>query len=125
MTRAAPDKIVLLCGEFDKLELSDIRFLQKAKKLGDMLFVGVHSDEWMKLCRDGSNHTHEQRREIVGAIEDVDAVYTFDDSDGTACQLIKIVKFCFPNSKIIYASNESMHDMPETRIRGVVIEIIK
>jgi hypothetical protein len=55
----------------------------------------------------------------------VDEIFSFNDSDGTVCQLLKIIKICYPEADITYVSNEDMHNMPETKIRGITFERLK
>ena len=89
------------------------------------LCVGVHSDWWMMYARGGVLQNYSSRREIISSLNCVDEVFSFDDSDGTVCQLLKIVKICYPHSDITYVSREDMHNMPETRIRGINFETLK
>ena len=42
------NRIVLVTGGFDPLHSGHIAYLDAAKRLGDMLIVGVNSDEWLK-----------------------------------------------------------------------------
>ena len=62
------EKIVLVTGGFDPLHSGHLAYLKAAKKLGDKLFVGINSDDW--LCRKkGKNFLPEQERhEILSAI---------------------------------------------------------
>jgi hypothetical protein len=54
-----------------------------------------------------------------------DEVFTFNDTDGTVFQLIKLVKICYPHADITYISQEDMHNMPETKIKGITFETMK
>jgi len=40
-------KIVLVTGGFDPIHSGHIEYLKSAKKLGDILIVGVNSDDWL------------------------------------------------------------------------------
>ena len=119
------ERIVVACGEFDPLDLRELKFLQQCKSMGQWLIVGVQSDWWMMSCRGGFVQSHETRREIISNVKFVDEVFSFDDSDGTVCQLLKIVKLCYPHAYITYVSDEDMHDMPESKIRGITFQTIK
>ena len=55
----------------------------------------------------------------MDSIECVDEIFQFNDSDGTAIQLLKLVKACYPNAQIFYVSEENMEDTPETKVKGV------
>jgi glycerol-3-phosphate cytidylyltransferase-like family protein len=119
------DRIIIVCGEFDPLTSEDLQFLKKSKRKGDWLVVGVHSDWWMMYARGGFVHNYDTRRDIVSNLRCVDELFTFNDSDGTVCQLLKIVKICYPNTDITYVSDMDMHNMPETKIKGITFETIK
>jgi glycerol-3-phosphate cytidylyltransferase-like family protein len=119
------DRIVVVVGEFDPLDIEELKFLKLCKRKGDWLCVGVHSDWWMMYARGGVLQNYSSRREIISSLNCVDEVFSFDDSDGTVCQLLKIVKICYPHSDITYVSREDMHNMPETRIRGINFETLK
>ena len=79
----------------------------------------------MMYARGGVVHSYTTRREIISNLKCVDEVFSFNDSDGTVCQLLKIVKICYPDSDITYVSREDMHNMPETKIRGINFETLK
>ena len=119
------EKIIVTCGEFDPLDANEIRFLQRCKKKGDWLAVGIHSDWWMMYARGGFMQNYETRREIVSNLRCVDEIFLFNDSDGTVCQLLKLVKICYPDADITYVSDMDMHNMPETKIRGITFETLK
>ena len=65
------------------------------------------------------------RREIISNLRCVDEVLSFNDGDGTVCQLLKIAKIVYPDVEMIYISQEDMHNMPETKIRGITFETMK
>lgn len=119
------DRIIITCGTFDPLSIEELNFLRKCKTKGDWLVVGVHSDWWMAWSQGGFVQNYETRREIVKSLNCVDEIFSFNDSDGTIIQLLKLVKYCYPNSNITYISNEDMHNMPETKIRGITFETMK
>ena len=79
----------------------------------------------MMYTMGGFVHNYETRREIVSSLKCVDEVFSFNDSDGTVCQLLKIVKICYPNADITYVSEMDMHNMPEMKIRGINFETMK
>lgn len=119
------DRIIITTGTYDPLTNEELLLLQKCKRKGDWLIVGVHSDWWMAWSEGGFVQNYEARKNIIGNLKCVDEVFSFNDSDGTVCQLLKIVKICYPNSEITYISGEDMHNMPETKIKGITFEIMK
>ena len=119
------DKIIIISGCFDPLSNDELLFLKRCHHRGDWLIVGVHSDWWMLYSQGGFVQNYETRREIIKSLKYVDEVFSFNDSDGTVCQLLKLVKICYPHSDITYISQEDMHNMPETKIKGITFETMK
>jgi D-beta-D-heptose 7-phosphate kinase/D-beta-D-heptose 1-phosphate adenosyltransferase len=119
------DRLIVTTGLYDPLSREELQVLKQCKRKGDWLIVGIHSDWWMMYTHGGFVHNYDTRREIITALNCVDEVFTFDDSDGTVCQLLKLVKICYPDSRITYVSEIDMHNMPETKIRGITFETFK
>lgn len=119
------ERIVITCGTFDPLSIEELRFLKKCRDKGDWLIVGVHSDWWMMWTEGGFVQNYETRREIIKSLECVDEIFSFNDSDGTVVQLLKLVKICYPHSDITYISDEDMNNMPETKVKGITFETMK
>jgi len=119
------DRITVISGTFDPLTIQDLNFIKRCQKKGDLLVVGIHSDWWMAYTQGGYLQDFETRSQIVKSLKYVDEIFTFNDTDGTVCQLLKLIKICYPNSEITYVSQEDMHNMPETRIRGITFETMK
>lgn len=119
------EKIIVTCGKFDTINRDELHLLNMAKSKGDWLIVGVYSDLWMYNNNQGFLQNHDTRTEVVRNIKCVDEVFRFNDYDNTACQLLKLVKIVYPNSDITFLSEEDMHNMPETKIRGITFEVIK
>jgi glycerol-3-phosphate cytidylyltransferase-like family protein len=119
------ERIVVTSGEFDSFEYYDLRFLQVAKSVGDWLIVGIHSDMFMEYCHGGMKYPFEARKELIESLSCVDEVFRFNDGDGTVCNLLKLVKECYPMADITYVSDVDMQDMPETKIRGIKFKVLK
>jgi cytidyltransferase-like protein len=119
------DKIVIVTGVYDPLTIKDIEYLKTCKNIGDWLIVGLKSDYWVVNNRGGYLQPHEERKRILKELKCVDELFTFNDRDNTDCQLLKLVKLCYPNSDIIYVSQEDMLDTKETNIKGITFINIK
>jgi glycerol-3-phosphate cytidylyltransferase-like family protein len=119
------DRITVISGTFDPLTIEDLNFIKRCRKKGDLLVVGIHSNWWMAYTQGGYLQDFETRSQIVKSLKYVDEIFTFNDTDGTVCQLLKLIKICYPNSEITYVSQEDMHNMPETKIRGITFETMK
>ena len=85
-------KIIWTNGCFDILHLGHIDYLIKAKDQGDILIVGVNTDESVrKIKKAGRPITDEKSRStIIAALHFVDAVVLFDEE--TPFEQIKFIQ---------------------------------
>lgn len=74
-------KVVLANGCFDVLHAGHVRYLEGARALGDLLVVGINSDDQVtRLKGQGRPILPERdRAEIVASLEAVDLVTIFDE----------------------------------------------
>ena len=88
--------IVLVGGCFDILHYGHLKFLEKAKKDGDILIVALESDEKIKKLKgeDRPIHSQKQRAEMLTALRVVDFVICLPlmKSDQDYLELVKKVK---------------------------------
>jgi rfaE bifunctional protein nucleotidyltransferase chain/domain len=89
--RAEGRKIVFTNGCFDILHAGHVRYLRHARRLGDVLIVGLNSDRSVSGIKPGRpvNSAH-NRAEVLAALEVVDYVVVF--SEKTPYNLIKSVR---------------------------------
>lgn len=76
-------KTVFTNGCFDILHLGHVKYLEEAKSLGDILIVGVNSDESVKILKGKSRPIipENERAEILSALECVDYVVIFNETN--------------------------------------------
>ena len=79
--RAAGQKVVFTNGCFDLLHPGHIRTLEAARRLGDVLVVGLNSDSGVRQLKGAGRPVlpERERAEILAALEGVDAVVIFDE----------------------------------------------
>ncbi len=85
-------KIVFTNGCFDIIHAGHVDYLEKAKKLGDILIVGLNSDSSVKRIKGESRpiNNQEHRMKVLNALKPVDLVIIFDED--TPEKLIKEIK---------------------------------
>ena len=119
-------KIVLITGGFDPVHSGHISYIQSAKKLGDLLIVGVNSDEW--LTRKKKRHFMPliERANIIRNIKGVDFVIDFNDNDDTAKHAIWMVRQSYPTDQIIFANggDRTKTNIPEMDFLDKKLEFV-
>lgn len=85
-------KIVFTNGCFDLLHIGHVRYLQEARRQGDLLVVGVNSDRSVKALKGPQRpiQSETDRAEILAALGCVDFTVIFDED--TPEKLIHQVK---------------------------------
>ena len=79
--RRSIETLVFTNGHFDLLHAGHIDYLQKARALGDALFVGLNSDRSTTALKGPKRPLTSQldRAQTLAALEYVDAVIIFDE----------------------------------------------
>jgi D-glycero-beta-D-manno-heptose 1-phosphate adenylyltransferase len=75
-------KVVFTNGCFDILHLGHVDYLEQAKALGDVLVLGLNSDDSVRRQNKGTERplqNEEARARIMAALQFVDAVCIFDE----------------------------------------------
>lgn len=89
--RAEGRKIVFTNGCFDILHVGHVKYLKQARRLGDVLIVGLNSDRSVSDIKPGRPVNSEKNRaEVLAALAAVDYVVVF--SEKTPYNLIKALK---------------------------------
>ena len=85
-------KIVFTNGCFDVLHFGHVHYLLEAKKLGDVLVVGLNSDDSVRRLKGPSRpiNGEKERAFVLSALSFVDYVVLFDED--TPENLIKTVR---------------------------------
>ncbi|MDA8169484.1 MAG: D-glycero-beta-D-manno-heptose 1-phosphate adenylyltransferase [Nitrospiraceae bacterium] len=84
-------KIVFTNGCFDLIHAGHVRYLREAKKLGDVLIVGLNSDSSVSRIKPGRPvNAEKERAEVLAALGMVDYVVIFGED--TPYALIKAIR---------------------------------
>ena len=118
-------KIVVVSGGFDPLHSGHILLMNSAKTYGDYLIVGVNSDAWLERKKGRAFMPYSERAALVNNMKAVDEVMSFDDSDGSACNLLEKVKTAYPQHQIIFGNggDRNATNIPEMTIKDVIFPI--
>ncbi|MEZ5404940.1 MAG: D-glycero-beta-D-manno-heptose 1-phosphate adenylyltransferase [Verrucomicrobiia bacterium] len=79
--RAKKQRVVMTNGCFDLLHVGHVRYLQQAKALGDILWIGLNSDSSVKALKGEKRplNSQEDRAEVLSALACVDGVTIFEE----------------------------------------------
>lgn len=104
--RRAGETLVFTNGHFDLLHVGHLDYLEKARALGDALFVGLNGDASTRRLKGAGRPLTPagQRARLLAALEPVSAVIIFDKD--TADELLQALK---PE---IYAKGGDYADKP-------------
>ena len=83
--RSKSQRVVATNGCFDILHVGHVRYLTAARKLGDVLVVGLNGDDSVRQLKgEGRPVNREQdRAEVLAALESVDYVTIFPENRAT------------------------------------------
>ena len=137
--RKGGKRVVFTNGCFDILHAGHVRYLEKARSLGDCLVLGLNSDSSVRRLKGPGRpvNCEEDRAEVIGALKCVDYVTLFDEP--TASDVIALVKPAvyakggdytldtLPEAKIVqsYGGEVAFIDLVEGRSTTNIIEKIK
>lgn len=81
IARRSGAQIVLANGCFDLLHVGHVRYLEAARALGNLLVVGINSDEQVRRLKGAGRPlvAARERAELIAALRAVDLVTIFDE----------------------------------------------
>jgi len=115
--RTLGQKIICTIGSWDMLHIGHLRYLCKAKKLGDILVVGVDSDRDIKIYKKNSLRPvipQDERMEMLSYQTFVDYITLIDDVDKKSRWQMELIKVIRPD--IFVATKESYPDEQRKKI---------
>jgi len=118
------NRVVLVTGGFDPLHSGHIEYFKSAKRLGDILVVGVNSDAWLERKKGRAFMPAKERITIIENLKMVDHCILFDDSNGSAIEAIRNVKMMYSNSQLVFANggDRTPDNIPEMSELDVIFE---
>lgn len=119
-------KVVVITGGFDPLHSGHIDYIKAARYLGEILVVGVNSDEWLVRKKGRSFMPFEDRVDIINALAEVDYGVPFDDRDDSGKSLIAWARKVWPNHTIVFANggDRTSENIPEMDFEDDNLEFV-
>ena len=107
-------RVVFTNGCFDILHAGHVRYLNAAKALGDILVIGLNSDESVRRLKGEGRPVNpaEDRAEVLAGLRAVDHVVVFGEA--TAEELVRQIK---PDI-YVKGGDYSLETLPEAKIVG-------
>lgn len=119
-------KIVLVTGGFDPLHSGHIAYINAAKQLGDVLVVGLNSDAWLARKKGQPFMPYSERASVVFALQNVNGIILFDDSDNSSRDAIVRLRKEYPDAEIIFANggDRTQDNIPEMDIEDDNVQFV-
>ena len=96
--------VVVVSGGFDPVHSGHIKLINSAKLLGDILIVGINSDDWLIRKKGKFFMPWQERYAVISNLKAVDYAINFNDDDGTALHLLELVRQTWQDDHIIFAN---------------------
>ena len=96
--------VIILSGGFDPVHKGHMRMFREAANLGANVIVGLNSDEWLSRKKGKPFMKWNERAEILESCKWINQVLQMDDSDDTACDIIKQVSDKYEGYNIYFAN---------------------
>lgn len=97
-------RVVVATGGFDPVHSGHIAYFKHARTLGDILLVGLNSDEWLRRKKGRAFMPYAERSAIIGNLNMVDAVLELQDDCGTGADGIRQAQALYPGHDIVFAN---------------------
>ena len=106
-------RVVIVSGGFDPIHSGHIEHFKEAKKLGDILIVGLNSDEWLTRKKGKPFMPIEERLAVIRELGMVDSAVAFNDDDSSSVDLIKKALVLFDDVLFANGGDRTQDNIPE------------
>ena len=107
-------KIIIVSGGFDPIHSGHIEHFRAAKELGDLLIVGLNSDDWLTRKKGKPFMPITERLSIIRELRVDDLEFAFNDYDNSSRDLIQKVLELYDCEVVFANGGDRTHDnIPE------------
>ena len=106
-------RVVIVSGGFDPIHSGHIEHFKEAKKLGDILIVGLNSDEWLTRKKGKPFMPIEERMAVIRELRMVDSAVPFNDDNNSSIDLIKKALVLFDDVLFANGGDRTQDNIPE------------
>ena len=106
-------RVVIVSGGFDPIHSGHIEHFKEARKLGDILIVGLNSDEWLTRKKGKPFLPLEERLAVVKSMRPVDSAVPFNDDNDSSIDLIKKALVLFDDVLFANGGDRTQDNIPE------------
>jgi cytidyltransferase-like protein len=117
-------RIIVVSGGFDPVHSGHILMFNSARTYADYLIVGINSDQWLERKKSAAFMPWAERAAVISNLKAVDEVMSFNDDDGTACDLLRKVKLAYPGYQIIFGNggDRTAVNIPEMDVKDIIFQ---
>lgn len=111
-------KVVVATGGFDPIHSGHIAYFEQAAALGDLLLVGLNSDDWLRRKKGRAFMPYTERSAIIKNLRMVHRVLELSDADGSGADGIRQARELYPDAEIVFANggDRDATNIPEMEI---------
>ena len=106
-------RVVIVSGGFDPIHSGHIEHFKEAKKLGDILIVGLNSDEWLTRKKGKPFMPIEERMAVIRELRMVDSAVPFNDDNNSSIDLIQKALVLFDDVLFANGGDRTQDNIPE------------
>ena len=122
------NRLAVVSGGFDPIHEGHIAMINAAQHacphVFDNVIIGLNSDKWLINKKGYYFMNYQERAAVLSSIKNVREVIDFDDSDGTAIDLLNKVKKQYINHEIVFLNggDRTKENIPEMSVEGITFE---